>query len=72
MRQGTVVRWVNSYGFIRPRVRESGHGDIFVHAGDVAGCGVLSVGDEVEYEVGYDYGGRRRAVRVIRTDRMAA
>ena len=49
--EGTVKRWMTSYGFIEAEGTEK---DIFVHQSEVKGDKPLMVGQKVKYEVKED------------------
>ena len=49
--EGTVKRWMTSYGFIEAEEMEK---DIFVHQSDVKGNRPLMVGQKVKFEIKED------------------
>ena len=64
--RGTVKRWLpdRGFGFITP---DSSDADLFVPVREVLG-GYLTPGMRVEYSIGLDREGRRRAVEVETLD----
>lgn len=54
--EGTVKRWLTSYGFIEA---EGVEGDIFVHQSDVKSVAPLMVGQKVKFDVKDDPRGKK-------------
>ena len=54
--EGTVKRWLTSYGFIEAEGEEE---DIFVHQSDVKSTAPLMVGQKVKFDIRDDPRGKK-------------